>query len=544
MRVFLAVIRHLELSFNKNMRRVSGNLKHVHWLCMCICALRSEGSLAMETVPAVFKFLQAYFSTVRFDGIYFDIAREPHVGERELQQLPSGPRQPVFVSCPLSREPLARNLASTVNSAKVNQIHSTLGALASFDLMTGARVHFKAGDTPSLELVAEWAKAAQTAIGDQAAAETSAAPATATSIGRAPGLLLPAALAAPSCGSAAPDLKLPAAPAASGAEAALPAVLAASSSRAEAAPERVVLPPKQATAPQPSPPSTVWSTPGQPVGGAAAAHNFNFPPGIIRVSEQNHEICEKADVTLIECNFEYDLAPRGTRMPFMCSIPVGQVFGQAPIVMHLPGTTGGNPWDLTKKERKSLSHGVPIWSTHFLQSMRSCVWLSFFSSETQVKKSWKSPPPMWIDGLAASLQQLGVPIHIIGLSRGAWWGSEFVGHEPSRYQSAWLFGGYPAVSNIEEQGVANATRLLQAHQVCVVNSETDHCSPAGSYATWFETLRAGAASAAATGRPVLHQIMILPAALGIGHSPLCDNVRRPQAHLEQVHEELHRTLSR
>ena len=218
------------------------------------------------------------------------------------------------------------------------------------------------------------------------------------------------------------------------------------------------------------------------------------------------------------------------------------MFGQAPIALHLPGTTGGNPWDLTVKECKSLNHGLTVWSSHFLQSMSSCIWLSFYSSDSQAKKAWKSPPPMWIDGLAARLQQLGVPIHIIGLSRGAWWGSEFVGQGPSAYQSAWFFGGYPATANIDEQGEANATRLLQARQVCVVNSENDACSPARSYATWFDTLRAGATVVAASGRPALHQGMILLAALNIGHGMLCDIVRKPQIHVEQVHEDLHRTI--
>ena len=128
--LFLAAVREKGLSYRKGIGRVRGNLKHVHWLIMCLCSLQmrlvSERPCA-NSHKDVFLWLRSFFAEVQFAQTAFNLQESPHC----LARGEGGPDHAVFIACPVSGK---QNLASTVPVDTVTRIQGCLRDLGALKL--------------------------------------------------------------------------------------------------------------------------------------------------------------------------------------------------------------------------------------------------------------------------------------------------------------------------------------------------------------------------------------------------------------------------
>ena len=122
--LFLAVVREKGLSYRKGIGRVRGNLKHVHWLIMCLCSLKmrqvSEQQQPFVGSEDVFSWLRCFFAELQFAQTAFNLQEPPHCLVRDAGL----PDHPIFLACPVRGSNW--NLASTVQPDKVTRIQQCL----------------------------------------------------------------------------------------------------------------------------------------------------------------------------------------------------------------------------------------------------------------------------------------------------------------------------------------------------------------------------------------------------------------------------------
>ena len=159
-------------------------------------------------------------------------------------------------------------------------------------------------------------------------------------------------------------------------------------------------------------------------------------------------------------------------------------FGQLPVVFYVGGV--GNSTIIAETETTAMKKaGGAKFSKEFLRTIDSVIWITAVA-DARTRTPWKTQPEMWMLEAAAQLRACqSMPIHFIGFSRGAWWGSVFATERPDLFASIWLIGGYPGTSEVNAQGKASAIALRQCHVVNLIGSIADTTSPAQAYDSWY-----------------------------------------------------------
>ena len=556
--VFLAMVRAKGLSYRKSRKAaVTGNLKHVHWLLMAICVVRQNRGL--RDMPETFQWLLHFFQRVQFAHVSFCLNEHPWVFGKESES-----QDAVYVQCPISH-PAKLNLAKSVTADKCFLIQSELNDLKQFDLEPGQPLPTAIGSprvsprqamsSPPVASRPEsnWqAIAAQGVVTPDDLIPSSRVGAAQDSPPIQPG-------GQPASSSASPPQFVPPAPVPVKAWPSKAPTGAPPSSGVVAAPK--VPPPK--TPPLSPPPlasplpsasssgvaAALVSAPAQtpsipPVlapqlpssSAAVAAPEFGQPVWLeFHQSMTQNEICAFG-VQIWLCKF------KGNEV--LCSFPERGHFGASPVVVYLHGAAAGTPLDkLSKKELKAHRNVQCHWSSSFLETISKTIWMCPLCNST-TKKSWKMPPEAWVldfiqnvssSGYDLGCSSSGPTLHLVGHSRGAWWGSVIAGLTPKLWASVWLVGGYPSVMNYEDEGTSNANNLCMCQGcVWVIGSDFDNASPAEAYKTWYAILEQHP-------NTNLHGIR-LPAELRISHNDLgflCWGVP-PNSALNQYNEEFHK----
>ncbi len=146
------------------------------------------------------------------------------------------------------------------------------------------------------------------------------------------------------------------------------------------------------------------------------------------------------------------------------------VTASTPVLLFVPGagSTGSHPRDTVPKKKKNIA------------DLGWCE--KFIVVQAHEATPWKTQPWFWLVQMIEWLRKKNPArkFHMVGVSKGAWWGALFVAAYPCLFHGVVLIGGYstprqlPAARAAEGREVAAGAASTQ---LLVIFSSVDECCP-------------------------------------------------------------------